>query len=81
MTMSSQYPNTNPTPQREIKESPRYSFRMIDGTMPFNAGKLSWVSCIDRAIHEANTWGASHLLVLHQMDDSARWRITDEIEL
>jgi hypothetical protein len=61
--------------------SPRYSFRLPDGSLPINNGKLSWVGNVDQAMKDAESWGATHLVVLHQRDDSEKWFITDEIPL
>lgn len=61
--------------------SPRYSFRLPDGSVPINSGKLSWVGNVDQALKDAKSWKATHLVVLHQREDSEKWFITDEIPL
>ena len=61
--------------------SPRYSFRLPDGALPVNNGKLSWVGNVDQALKDAESWAATHLVVLHQREDSEKWFITDEIPL
>ena len=52
---------------------------MPDGSLPIHNGKLSWVGNVDQAMKDAESWGATHLVVLHQRDDSEKWFITDEI--
>lgn len=63
-----------------VKEQIRYSFRMSDGRLPTQAGKLSWMADRDKAEESARSWGSKTLLILAPSNDGS-WVISQEVPL
>lgn len=63
-----------------VKEQIRYSFRMSDGRLPTQAGKLSWMADRDKAEESARSWGSKTLLILAPSNDES-WVISQEVPL